>query len=264
MATADLSKQLEKGHRRYSCLIYTFPPGSSGAEGHIQRDGVTFVPTAQLLSLLLLPPLPRARPVPCWVHELQELWSHEPTLPSCDYSQASNLSPLPAHQRGRGLVSRKAPNSDTHVKCIIYLLNFPRARSCWMTVGFSRFPQQSRRHSGQFLLRGNSPDLRFAPRFARGIQLRVWQCPALSLPLPEAAALQTQPGLPAGARWTRTQASDILGMYTGSSARLSSQKGWRNLALPSCPHPSLPLTKAKPALQWIPACSIPRQGPARK
>lgn len=46
MGTVDLSKQLEKGHKRYSCLIYIFPPGNIGAEGHSQRDGVTFVPTA--------------------------------------------------------------------------------------------------------------------------------------------------------------------------------------------------------------------------
>lgn len=45
-----------------------------------------------------------------------------------------------------------------------------------------------------------------------------------TLPLPQAAALQTQTRLPVGARWTCRQASNILGMYTGSSAPLIPKK----------------------------------------
>lgn len=115
MGTVDLSKQPEKGHKRYSCLIYIFPPGNIGAEGHSQKDGVTFLPTAQQLPQLRLPAAPRARPAltaPWWVHELEELRSHEPTLPSCDSSQASNLSPLPLHQKGTRLFSKEVPTSS--------------------------------------------------------------------------------------------------------------------------------------------------------
>lgn len=124
MGTADLLKQLEKGHQRYSCLIYVFPPGNTGAEGHSRRGRCTFVPTAQQLPQLRLPPASRARPAPAapwWAHGLEELRSHEPILPSCDYSQASNLSPVPVHQKGRGLFSRKVPTSSRHDKDHVFI-----------------------------------------------------------------------------------------------------------------------------------------------
>lgn len=141
-STADLSKQLEKGHKRYSSLIYIFPPGNAGAEGHSQRDGVPFVPTAQQLRLLWLPPVPRARPVPLSCAGSMSWRSSGAMSQLCPLAITARLPaspPLPVHQRGRGLFSRKAPTSDTHVKFLVYLLSSPRDRSRWMTVGFSRF-----------------------------------------------------------------------------------------------------------------------------
>lgn len=147
--------------------------------------------------------------------------------------------------------------THTHVTLIISSLHFPTDRSCWMMVGFSRFLYSNSSSSvGAAQTSGLLHDL------PEGLS----PCLAVprALPLPQAAALQTQTGLPVGARWTCTQASNNLGMYTGSSAQLISKKGWRNLSLPPRPHPFLLLTKAKAAPQCIPACSIPRQGLAGK
>lgn len=129
MSIADLSKQLEKSHRRYSCLIYIFPPGDIGAGGHSQRDGAAFVPTAQQPLRLQLQPRARpSPPAPWWVR------SHEPTLPSCDHSRASNLSPFPVHQRGTGLLS-KINTSSRHEKDRLFI---ELCKSQKLLVEFSR------------------------------------------------------------------------------------------------------------------------------
>lgn len=60
--------------------------------------------------------------------------SHEPTLPSCDHSRASNLSPLPVHQRGTGLLS-KINTSSRHEKDHLFI---ELCKSQKLLVEFSR------------------------------------------------------------------------------------------------------------------------------